>query len=452
MSRLQALREKKTSQAAAIQAEAERLTADGYTPTAEEEAAWEKLNADYSATCKQVDRLESAELAVASAQRANATGITTSVISDGRERGEDKPKVFASPRRHVALNAFKSQGVEAAERAGMFYAAAIFGDARAARWCAENGVNYGPSAVLNTTDNSKGGLFVPDEVDYAVQELALEYGAFRQFAEVEPMASDTKTSPRWTAAMSSYWIAEGAAPTQSDPAWDLISLIARNIGAWTKLTRQLDEYSAVNLGEKITRNLAEAFSNAEDNAGFNGDGTSTYGGVDGLITKILAASAAYVDAATGNVSPATLDLDDFNNVAAKLPNYAGIMPAWFCHKRVWAESMQRLQMVAGGVTPADIAAGGRPSFLGYPVVFVNVMDSTPGVSEIAAILGDLRWSSKVGDRRGMTVERGLDGNDFSKGLISVLGTKRVAINNHTITDPRNTSNPGPVIGLKLAAS
>ena len=42
--------------------------------------------------------------------------------------------------------------------------------------------------------------------------------------------------------------------------------------------------------------------------------------------------------------------------------------------------------------------------------------------------------------------------DFTKGLMTVLGTQRVAINNHTVTDPRSTSNPGPVIGLKLAAS
>jgi HK97 family phage major capsid protein len=452
MSRLQALREKKVALATQLKAEADRLGADGYAATPEEDAAFDALTAEHAAVCKQLDRLESAEAAVAAAERVNA-GPTVMVVKDGRESGgQDKPRVAATPRRHAPLRAFKTLGVEAAERAGMFFAASVYGDAGAARWCADRGITTAPSAVLNTTDNAKGGYFVPDEIEYAVQELALQFGVFRQYAAVEPMGSGTKESPRWTAGMTAYWTSEGSSPTQSDPAWDLITLVARELKAWTKLTRVIDEDSAVNLGEKITMAMAEAFAYAEDYAGFNGDGTSTYGGIEGLVTKILASSAAYDDAATGNVSDVTLDLDDFNACVAKLPNWPNFNPVWFMHKTVWANSAQRLQMALGGIVPADVQMGAQPMLLGYPVVFVNAMDPTPTISEIAAILGDLRWSSKVGDRRGLTVERGLDGNDFSKGLISVLGTKRVAINNHTITDPRSSSLTGPVVGLKLAAS
>jgi HK97 family phage major capsid protein len=306
--------------------------------------------------------------------------------------------------------------------------------------------------VLSTGSDNQAGVFVPNEIDYAVHELALQYGVFRQFAEVVPMGSDTKDSPRWTAGMTAYWTAEGNKPTSSDPAWDLIKLVAKDLKAMTKMTRNLDEDSAVDLGDKITMALAEAFTYAEDQAGFIGDGTSTYGGIVGLTTKILAASAAFHTAATGNVSDITLDLDDFNGAVAKLPNWPNFNPVWFMHKTVWANSAQRLQMALGGVVPADVQAGARPMLLGYPVVFVNVMDSTPTVSELAAILGDLRWSSKVGDRRGRLVETGYENDDFTKGLVTILGTQRVDVINHTITDPRSSSNTGPVVGLKLAAS
>src|SRR5262249_48799289 len=148
----------------------------------------------------------------------------------------------------------------------------------AQRWCEANGVaivrgpaSDGPSATLSTTDNAAGGYLVPDEVDFAVYELALKYGLFRQYAEIVPMGSTTKETPRWTAGMTAYWTGEGAKPTSSDPAWDLILLVAKDLKAMTKMTRNLDEDSAVSLGDKITMALAEAFSYAEDNAGFNGD-------------------------------------------------------------------------------------------------------------------------------------------------------------------------------------
>jgi HK97 family phage major capsid protein len=81
--------------------------------------------------------------------------------------------------------------------------------------------------------------------------------------------------------MVAYWIGRGAKPTQSDPAWNAIQLVAKEMGAYTKIGRQLNEDALIDLGEKVTENIAFAFAYAEDNAGFNGDGTSTYGGVNG---------------------------------------------------------------------------------------------------------------------------------------------------------------------------
>lgn len=459
MSRLQALRERKQTLAAQIKAQADTLTAEGHVETAEESAAWDSLNADYNRVCRDVDRLETAELALTSANRIN-TAVPVLLPADTRASGVvDTPRVPARPRRTGALRAFKGpDAVRDAERVGMWAAATLFGSSTAARWCAENGVQVargdfgGFGAVLQTTDNAKGGYLAPDEMDFAVHELALQFGVFRRFADVVSMGAGVRSTPRWTAGMTAYWMAEGAKPTSSDPAWDLIQLVAKNLGALTKMTRQIDEDSAVDLGDKITLAMAEAFSYAEDNAGFNGDASATYGGIQGLITKILASSAAFAQAAAGQVSPATLTLDSFNAVSAKLPNWPNFSPVWFMHKTVWSNSAQRLQMNLGGVVPADVQAGAKPMLLGYPVEFVNVMSAAPTVNEIAAILGDLRWSSKVGDRRGRTVEAGFENDDFTKGLISVLGTQRVDVVNHTVTDPRDSAKTGPVCGLKLAAA
>ncbi len=463
LAELRAAREQAAAELTRLSKESQ---AEGFTSAPEWEAGWKKAEDSYNAALAaeeaevaRLARAGAAERVAADAQRLSTAGVRT-LRPDYTPDRSTTAAIPATPRRHGPLRAFRgADAAVRAERAGM-WALAVFGqNERAARWCQEQGVEIrrgslddGPSAVLNTFDNKGAGYFVPNEIDFTIQELALVYGVFRQYAEIVPMNSGTKDTPRWTAGMTAYWTGEGSAPTSSDPAWDLIKLVAKDLKAMTKMTRNLDEDSAVDLGDKITMAMAEAFSYAEDNAGFNGDATSTYGGITGLITKILASSAAFAQAASGNVSDVTLDLDDFNACVAKLPNWPNFSPAWFMHKTVWANSAQRLQMALGGIVPADVQMGAKPMLLGYPVVFVNVMDPTPTVSEIAAILGDLRWSSKVGDRRGRTVEMGFVNDDFSKGLMTILGTQRVDINNHTVTDPRSSSQTGPVVGLKLAAS
>ncbi len=467
LAELRAAREKAGADVTRLAAESQ---AADFVSTPEWEASWTAANDSYKtavaaeqAEITRLERAESAARIAADATRLNAAGHARFRPDAGGPASTNPNRPAARPRNHGPLRAFKgADAVERAERAGMWAAATLYGSEQAQRWCAANGVEIrrgsldgtaqdGPSAVLNTTDNRAGGYFVPNEVDYTVQELALIYGVFRQYAEIVPMGSGTKETPRWTGGMTAYWTAEGNKPTASDPAWDLITVIAKELKALSKMTRVLDEDSVIDLGEKVTMALAEAFAYAEDAAGFNGDGGSAYGGVVGLLPKILAAAAAFKQAATGRDTVAELTLDDFNAVVAAYPNYPRAEPKWFCHKAFWANAMQRLQLAAGGVLPSDIASGGQMSFLGYPVVWVNVMSGEPGPNGIGAVFGDLKLSSKLGNRRGRTVEMGFENDDFTKGLMTVLGTQRVGINNHTITDPRSANNAGPVVGLKMAA-
>jgi HK97 family phage major capsid protein len=218
------------------------------------------------------------------------------------------------------------------------------------------------------------------------------------------------------------------------------------------MSRNLNEDAIISLGDKWAMAAAVAFAEKEDDCGFNGTGTSTYGLMTGLLTKLTdAANAASLYTATGHATLGSLTVGDFESVMGLLPEYPGIKPAWFMHKTVYHASMAVLKRTAGGVSMAEMVQGGQPEYAGYPVVFTQKMPRassvTTGVTGI--IFGDLSMSSKFGDRRGRTFETGLDGNDFSKQLLSMLCTERFDINNHTIVDPRNSSNPGPVIGLKL---
>jgi HK97 family phage major capsid protein len=266
------------------------------------------------------------------------------------------------------------------------------------------------------------------------------------------MSSETLMTPRWSQAMIAYWIGRGAAPTQSDPAWNAVQLVTKDMGAMTKIANQLSEDSLIDLGEKITRNVAFAFAHAEDDAGFNGDGTSTYGGINGLITALgLTANANSVVTATGHASVTALTNADFLKLAGQYPSYPTAVPRWLCHKQVWSQSMAALQLAGGGNRVEEIAAGGKMGYLGYPVEFVQVMPNAPTSGQIAVLFGDPALSVKVGDRRGRTIQSGWINDDFTRQLVTILGTQRLDINVHTIVDPKgdSTITGGPMMALKL---
>ncbi len=386
----------------------------------------------------------------------------TAGLNTGSDEGggfdASRVRIPARARGHNRLVAFAGQEREA-YAAGLWFAGALLGNqaaqTRAREWgmeFASDPNNSGPQSSLTGLSNQTGGFFVPDVIESKVIEISLKYGVLRQYAEVVPMSSETLTSPRWSAAMTAYWIGRGAKPTSSDPAWTAVQLIARELGAMTKISRQINEDSLIDLGEKVTVNMARAFAQAEDKAGFLGDGTSTYGGISGLVTLLaLAANANCLITATGHTTVPALTNADFLKVTGSAPNYDGANWAWFLHKQVWSQSMAALQLAGGGNRVDEIAAGGRMSFLGYPVVFVNVMPAAPTTGTIAAYFADLSMAVKIGDRRGRTVQAGYENDDFTKQLMTLLGTQRVDVNVHTVLDPLGDTNApgGPVMALKL---
>jgi hypothetical protein len=106
MSRLQALREQKVKLAVMIRQQADRLTAEGYTETAEDSANWEKLNADYNATCRQIERLEAADAVEAGAGAANGDRIPAILPPDERPRGGAGAGAVSERHRELALQAW----------------------------------------------------------------------------------------------------------------------------------------------------------------------------------------------------------------------------------------------------------------------------------------------------------------------------------------------------------
>jgi HK97 family phage major capsid protein len=358
-------------------------------------------------------------------------------------------KVPARARNFKNLKAFgkvfadRSEAEEQAYVAGQFFAASI-GNTHSQDWLSSHRPDI--FNAMSEGTNSAGGYAVPDPVEAVMITIAEENGVLRRYARPTTMSSDTHSVPLRTAGLTVYYPGENTAITASDLTIDRALLTAKKYATITEVSSELNEDSLVSMADEIALNVGLAFALAEDTNGFNGDGTSTYASVTGLNSALDANSTQ--DAASGNVSWATLDLADFEATAALLPRFSGASPAWFIHSAGYFNAMVRLMNASGGTPGSEVASGYNAMFLGYPVVWTQVMPSAPSTSTIAAYFGDLSQSVYMGTRRGISVASDMGGKYFEKDQVAIKGTERVAI---TVNN-QDGSAAGPVVALKTAAS
>lgn len=353
---------------------------------------------------------------------------------------------YAVPKSNGNLRAFKGPNAdERAYRAGMHLRAYTFGDREARRWCEDHGVE---ARAQSGSVNSLGGALTSDELSTEIIRLVEEYGAFPQYAKRMNMAQDTMMIARRTGGLSARPVGEGSEISASDVTFDNVELNAKIWGIANRVSNTLMEDSVISLADAMAVETAQSFSEAFDNAGFIGDGTSTYHGVTGVCVKILqsAYSKSVVAAASGNPTFDTLDLTDFTNAVARLPVYARRNAAWYISPAGYGASMLRLAMSAGGVTSANIEGGFGNSFLGFPVRLVHSMESSlTGTSgAVLALFGDLSQAATFGERRAVSIRTASERYiEYDQTL--TFATTRVAMNVH---DLGSTTVAGPIVALK----
>lgn len=375
----------------------------------------------------------------------------TAPETPGREQGtqrEDRANVRVL-HRTGKLRSFRGKDAEEnAYQSGQWALAVLGGDARAAEWCREHGIE---TRAAVTTSNSLGGYLVPTPMETAIIDLREERGVFRQQSYVRTMTSDTLVVPRRAGGVTAYFVNENpsSAITDSDKSWDAVSLTARKIAALCKYSTEINEDSAINVADDLAQEIAYAFADKEDECGFNGDGTSTYGGIVGLKNAVLAGSK--YTAITGNTAFSTLDLEDFEAMVGKLPQYAVGNAKWYISRVGWANSMLRLAAAAGGNTTSNIEQGTVPQFLGFPVVMSQVLNSTSSAqtsTDGLCYLGDLRMATSFGSRRGLSIT--VDPSRyFELDMLAIKGTQRFDISVH---EKGTASVAGPVIMLSTPSS
>lgn len=316
--------------------------------------------------------------------------------------------------------------------------------------------NYGIKVHVEN-NNSLGGYSVPEQFGTDIIDLREEYGVARQLFKTRSMTSDTRTDPRRTGGLTAYFVGEGAAITESNKSWDQVRLTAKKLAALTRYTSELNEDSVLSIGDDLTSEIAYAFTLKEDQCAFNGDGTSTYGGITGVRAALQASAGSPTTTSAGGVIVGTgnayseLNLADFEAVIGALPEYAANGAKWVVSRSFYWNVMKRLELASGGVTAAEASSGNiSGQFLGSPVVVSQVMPTTAANSQLCALYGNFDLGASFGDRRGVAVEFSDSAtvggeNVFERDEIAVRGLERFDINVH---DTGSTTEAGPIVGLQ----
>lgn len=375
--------------------------------------------------------------------------LATSNIGNTQTESGANWAVPKSARKVAKLRSFKGQDAERNAYAFGQWFLGMLGNSSSREWAANHGYEF-RNAMTEGFD-SKGGYLVPEEFDATIVDLRNEYGIARRECRVVPMMSDTKVNPRRTGGLTAYPVGEAATITASDKTGDNIRLTAKKWGVIARYSSELAEDAVISIADDLASEIAYAFAYAEDNSLFNGDGSSAYHGIVG-IKNALAAGSTYT-AAAGNTGFATLDLADFHGMKAKLANWAYREggPKWYISRTGYSASIEQLQLAAGGNVVANVASGGVPNFLGFPVVFTDVMNNTLGAQTSTnglAYLGNLRLAVQMGDRRGMALAQSTDVY-FTSDEIALRGTERFDINVH---DVGTSSASGAIVMLSTPAS
>jgi HK97 family phage major capsid protein len=446
---------------AAVVAEMETMTEDApegteAEPMSEEmEASLRSLEAKADKLRERIEflqRVQTKELELRSVLERAAPVKAVAPAPETKETAVEKRTEYAIPKANHNLRAFRDN--ETAYRFGMALKGFLFGDAEARRWCRDHNVE---TRVQASGVNSLGGVLLAPEHATEIVRLVEEFGAFPQYARRVNMNSDTLVIARRTGGLAARPVGENVEVTASDVTFDNIELNAKIWGVANRVPNSLLEDSIIDLADAMAVETAQAFSEAFDNAGFIGDGTSAYHNVQGICPKILLSDySASVVTATSNDTFDDLTLKNFTDTLAKLPLYARRNAAWYVSPVGWGAAMLRLAMLpgssgatigAGGTNSSNVAAGFGETFLGYPVRVVHSMESglTGTTAKVAALFGDLSQAATFGERRAINIRTASERYIELDQTLTFATTRNAMV----VHDLGSTTKAGPVVALKF---
>jgi len=248
------------------------------------------------------------------------------------------------------------------------------------------------------------------------------------------MGRDVMTIGRRTGGLTASFTAEGAAGTESTSSYNNVTLQAKKLRAFTRISMELDMDAIVNIGDLVVEELGLSFSTKEDAVGFGGTGTASDGSIEGILTKIEADSTLVSHVVETNTDLFTeVDATTLAQLMAVIPKYARAGSKWYCSQTAFDLVFQRIAAAAGGNTQSTLGPGFGAQYLGYMIVisedFTSSTSAINGTTMLA--FGNLAQATTMGERRGMSISR-TDERYWDTDEIGIKAIERIDIAAHEI--------------------
>ena len=353
-------------------------------------------------------------------------------------------KVFSKRRSIGKLRGFDTE--KQAYTAGMWLKAQLGGDEKARHWCGWNC----DTRVLVTGINATAGFLVPDEFESAIIMNREEFGVARSVVTVMSMGSDVLNIPSWLTSPAAVWVQENANLTLADPTFGQVQLTAAKLSRLTQVSTEMFEDSAIDLAAWLSRDIARAFAEAEDDALFNGDNTNSFGGIHGIAQQFDDDNTLVgaVDATSGRDQFNELALDDFSTLIAALPIYALNNAKFYISQLGFATSMEAIAHAGGGRTATSLANDRVEfNFMGYPVIKTNKMPAVATAldNQAMVLFGDMEAAVVLGDRRQIRLSVLTELYALADN-IGIKATERLDIQAHGV-GTTTVGEEGPIVAL-----
>lgn len=372
-----------------------------------------------------------------------AANYSTVLPVNGKETGQR----YGTPNRLGRLRAFADE--QAAYDAGMWLRAMTARefhntiDTRAESYLESIGLQV--TTVSKEGSGPGGGFLVPAPLSNTLIQVLEKVGVSRQICRILPAPSNTLAVPKRAGGLTVYYPEEAQTITDSTKNWSQVGLTLQKRAVATLMSMELVEDAIISVADDAVAEMGYALALQEDNELINGDGTSSYGGVQGLLSAI--GSAGVSTAASGHTTWASLDIADMTAFIGKLPDrYFTYGASFVCSYSFFNQVMARIAFQAGGVQAAEIFSG-QPnvrSFLGYPVYLTSRMPTTTATGTVCCLFGAFNQAAILATRGDVRMAR----SDQVKFLEDQVALKTLNRYDFAIHDAGTSSAAGAYVALK----
>lgn len=353
--------------------------------SAEDEATYNKMEADVIALGKEIDRLEKQAILDAELNAPMANPLTG---KPANPKLEGKTGRATDEYRKAFWNAMRTRAGE--------------------------GLDPTVKNALKIGTDSEGGYLVPDEFERTLVEALEDENIFRRLAKVITTASGDRKIPVVASKGTASWIDEEGTIPESDDSFGQVSIGAYKLGTMIKVSEELLNDSVFQLEPYISREFARRIGNKEEEAFFIGDGS-------GKPTGILAATGgAQLGVTTAGATAITLDevLDLFYSLKAPYRN-----KSVFIMNDSTVKAIRKLKDGQGQyLWQPSIQAGTPDTILNRPLYTSSYVPAIEAGAKTIAF-GDFSYYW-VADRQGRVFKR-LNELYAVTGQVGFVATQRV---------------------------